>query len=42
MVDSMLADVGIGIVLPRRSSLATGVPVLMSSGTSPVALGVAI
>ena len=42
MVDGLLANVGIGIVLPvRSSSLATGAPVLMCTGTSPVALGVA-
>ena len=41
MVDNQLANVGIGIVFPiRSSSLATGVPVLVSTGTSPVAVGV--
>ena len=41
MVDGLLANVGIGIVLPvRSSSLATVLPVLMSAGASPVALGV--
>ena len=42
MVDGQLANVGIGIVFPiRSSSLARGAPVLVSTGTSPVALGVA-
>ena len=39
MVNGLLANVGIGIVLPiRSSSLATGAPV--GTGTSPAALGV--
>ena len=38
MVDGLLANVGIRIVFPiRSSSLATGAPVLMSTGTSAVA-----
>ena len=42
MVDGLLANVGIGIVFPiHSSSLATSAPVLMSTETSPVALGVA-
>ena len=42
MVDGQHANVGIRIVFPiRSSSLATGVPVLVSTGTSPVAVGVA-
>ena len=41
MVDGLPANVGIGIVLPFRSSpLATGVPVHTYTGTAPVALGV--
>ena len=41
MVGGLRAIVGIGIVLPiRSSSLATSLPVLMSAGASPVALGV--
>ena len=41
MVDGFLANVGIGTVLPIGSScLATSLLVLMSAGTSPVALGV--
>ena len=41
MVHGLLATVGIGIVFPiRSSSLATGAPVLMSTGTSPAAVGV--
>ena len=42
MVHGLLANVGIGIVLPiRSSSRATSALVLMCTGTSPVALGVA-
>ena len=42
MVDGLLANVGIGVVFPiRSSSLETGAPVLVSTRTSPVALGVA-
>ena len=38
-VGGLLAYVGIGIVLPvRSSSLVTGLPVLMSAGASPAAL----
>ena len=41
MVDGLLVNVGIGIVLPiRASSLARSAPVLLSTGTSPLALGV--
>ena len=40
MVDSLAANMGIGIVLPFCSSpLATGVPVLTCTGIAPVALG---
>ena len=40
MVDGLLADIGIGFVLPIRSSpLATGRPVLTRTGIGPVALG---
>ena len=42
MVGGLLANVGIGIVFPlRSSSLATSAPVLMSTGTSPVEFDVA-
>ena len=42
MVDGLLANIGIGVVLPIRSSpLATGRPVLTCTGTAPAALGVA-
>ena len=42
MVGGLLANVGIGIVFPiRSSSLATGLPVLTNAGASPAALGVA-
>ena len=42
MVDGQHANVVIRIVFPiRSSSLATGVPVFVSTGTSPVALGIA-
>ena len=42
MVDGLLANVGIGIVLPiRSSSLPTGAPVQIRTRNSPVALGVA-
>ena len=41
MVDGLPANVGIGIVLPIRSSpLAKRVPVQTCTGTAPVALGV--
>ena len=41
MVDGLPANIGIGIVLPIRSSpLATGVPVKTCIGTAPVALDV--
>ena len=40
MNDGLLADMGIGFVLPIRSSpLATGHPVLTCTGIEPVALG---
>ena len=40
MVDSLTANIGIGIVLTIRSSpLATVVPVLTCTGIAPVALG---
>ena len=40
MVDGLPADIGIGTVLPIRSSpLATGLPVLLCTGIPPVALG---
>ena len=39
MVDGLPADIGIGVVLPIRSSpLATGPPVLPCTGIPPVAL----
>ena len=39
IVDGLPADVGIGIVLPIRSShLATGLPALLCIGIPPVAL----
>ena len=42
MVDGLLADIGIGVVLPIRSSpLATGRLVLNCTGVEPVALGFA-
>ena len=42
MVDGLPANIGIGIVLPiRSSSVATGVPVLPCTGTAPVAVGAA-
>ena len=41
MVDGLPANVGIGIVLPIRSSpLSTGSPALACTGTAPVAHGV--
>ena len=41
MDDGLLANVGIGIVFPiRSSSRATSAPVLMSTGTSLAAFGV--
>ena len=41
MVDGLLADIGIGVVLPILSSPpATGHPVLTCTGIAPVALGV--
>ena len=40
IVGGLLANVGIGIVLPiLSSSLATGLPVLISAGASPAAFG---
>ena len=42
MVDDLPANVGIGIVLPiRSSSLAPSLFVLINAGASPAALGVA-
>ena len=39
MVDCLLADMGIGVVLPIRSvPLATGRPVLTCTGIEPVAV----
>ena len=41
MVEGLLANIGIGLVLPiRSSSLATGFPVPMCTGTDPGAPGV--
>ena len=41
MVDGLLADIGIGVVLPIRSSpLAIGRPVLTCTEIAPVTLGV--
>ena len=40
MVDGLLSVIGIGVVLPIRSSLlATGRPVFSCTGIAPVALG---
>ena len=40
MVGGLLANVGIGILLPiLSSSLATSLPVLISAGASPAAFG---
>ena len=41
IVGGLLANIGIGILLPSlSSSLATSFPVLMSAGASPAAFGV--